>query len=127
MQQRERLTALSAKGIVLLLVLGIFQVLAFAAGDSSVPGRAEKLRIVDLEGTSYQMGKVHGQTLKNEIRDLIERWKADLEKTYRVTAEVLIQDLLKKTDFQPAIARWTPGRPDEEPFQVLAFSPRFVR
>jgi hypothetical protein len=113
MQQRERLTTLSANGIVFLLVLGFFHVLAFAAGDNPIQGRGEKLRIVDLEGTSYEMGKVHGQTLKNEIRDLVERWKADLVKTYRVTAEVFIQNLLKKTDFQPAIARWTPGLLDE--------------
>jgi hypothetical protein len=78
-----------------------------------MPGRAEKLRIVDLEGTPYQMGKVHGQTLKPEIRELLKRWKEDLVKTYRVTAEAFIKNLLKKTDFQPAIARWTPGLLDE--------------
>ena len=50
------------------------------------------------------MGKVHGQTLKTEILELVKRWKEDLEKTYQVTAEVFIQNLLKKTDFQPAIA-----------------------
>lgn len=113
MQKRKHPATLSVNGIVLLLVLVIFQSLAFAAGDSSMPGRAEKLRIVDLEGTPYQMGKVHGQTLKTEIRDLLKRWKEDLAKTYRVTAEVFIQNLLKKTDFQPAIARWTPGLLDE--------------
>ena len=113
MQKRKHTATLSVNGIVLLLVLVIFQSLAFAAGDSSMPGRAEKLRIVDLEGTPYQMGKVHGQTLKTEILDLLKRWKEDLEKTYRVTAEVFIQNLLKKTDFQPAIARWTPGLLDE--------------
>jgi hypothetical protein len=113
MQKRKHTATLSVNGIVLLLVLVIFQSLAFAAGDSSMPGRAEKLRIVDLEGTPYQMGKVHGQTLKTEIRDLLKRWKEDLEKTYRVTAEVFIKNLLKKTDFQPAIERWTPGLLDE--------------
>jgi hypothetical protein len=113
MQKRKHSATLSVNGIVLLLVLVIFQSLAFAAGDSSMPGRAEKLRIVDLEGTPYQMGKVHGQTLKTEILELLKRWKEDLEKTYGVTAEVFIQNLLKKTDFQPAIARWTPGLLDE--------------
>ena len=113
MQKRKHPVTLSVNGIVLLLVLIIFQSLAFAAGDSSMPGREEKLRIVDLEGTPYQMGKVHGQTLKTEILELLKRWKEDLEKTYRVTAEVFIKNLLKKTDFQPAIARWTPGLLDE--------------
>ncbi len=113
MRQRKRLTSLSTNGTALLLILCIFPVLDFAAGDGSVPGQAEKLRVVDLEGTPYEMGKVHGQTLKSEILDLLERWKADLVKTYRVTAEVFIQNLLKRTDFQPAIVRWTPGLLDE--------------
>jgi isopenicillin-N N-acyltransferase-like protein len=59
------------------------------------------------------MGKVHGQTLKTEIRELVKLWKQDLEKTYPVTAEVFIRELLKKTDFKPAIERWTPGLLDE--------------
>ncbi len=113
MRQNKRLRTFSTSGIVLLLALGIFPAMAFGAGDDPGSGGAEKLRIVDLEGTPYQMGKVHGQTLKNEIRDLVERWKADLARTYRVTAEIFIRNLLKKTDFQPAIARWTPGLLDE--------------
>ena len=113
MQQRKRPPILSVSGILLSLVLGAFRVSSFAAADGRLPGQAEKLRVVDLEGTPYQMGKTHGQTLKNEIRDLIDKWKADLAKTYTVTAEVFIQNLLKKTDFRPAIARWTPGLIDE--------------
>lgn len=113
MQKRKRLATLSVTGILFLLFLGAFRVLSFAAGDGSLPGRAGKLRVVDLEGTPYEMGKTHGQTLKSEIRELVERWEADLRNTYGVTAEVFIQNLLKKTDFQPAIARWTPGLLDE--------------
>ena len=113
MQKRKHLTAFLAKAVVLLLSLVILQSSALAAGDSSMPGRAEKLRIVDLEGTPYRMGTVHGQTLKAEIRELLKRWKEDLEKTYRVTSDAFIQNLLKKTDFKPAIERWTPGLLDE--------------
>jgi len=113
MQKRKRLTISFITGILLLPVLGLSPALAVAAGEGSVPGQVEKLRIVDLEGTPYQMGKAHGQTLKSEILELLERWKADLVKTYGVSAEVFIQNLLKKTDFQPAIARWTPGLLDE--------------
>jgi isopenicillin-N N-acyltransferase-like protein len=103
----------SAIGLVLLLLLVIARLPSLRAGDGSLPGPAAKLRVIELAGTPYQMGKVHGQTLKAEIRELVKRWKEDLEKTYQVTAEVFIRNLLKKTDFRPAIARWTPGLLDE--------------
>jgi len=90
---------------ILLLVIAI-------AGPPSLT--APKLRIVDLEGgTPYHMGLVHGRALKGEIRDLVKRWKADLEKTYGVPADDFIAEFLKKTDFKPAISRWTPGLLDE--------------
>jgi hypothetical protein len=59
------------------------------------------------------MGVVHGRTLKTEIWELVKRWKEDLRKTYRVEAEVFIREFLKKTDFKPAMERWTPGLLDE--------------
>jgi Acyl-coenzyme A:6-aminopenicillanic acid acyl-transferase len=113
MRQRKRFATLSVNGLVLLVVLGLLPAPAIAAGDGSLPGGAGKLRVVDLEGMPYEMGKTHGQTLKSEIRELVGRWKADLRTTYGVTAEVFIQNLLKKTHFQPAIARWTPDLLDE--------------
>jgi isopenicillin-N N-acyltransferase-like protein len=103
----------SANGLVLLFLLFIAQPPALRAGDGSLPLPTTKLRVVNLAGTPYQMGKVHGQTLKAEIHELVRRWKEDLEKTYQVTAEVFIRELLKKTDFKPAMDRWTPGLLDE--------------
>jgi hypothetical protein len=113
MQKRSCPATLSANGLVVLLALVVCLFSAFAVWGGSAPGRAEKLRIVDLEGTPFQMGKVHGRTLKVEIQELVRRWKEDIAKTYGVTAEVFIQNLLKKTDFKPAIERWTPGLLDE--------------
>ncbi len=104
---------ISANGLVFLLLLFTAQLNSLRAGDRSRPGPETKLRIVDLAGTPYQMGKIHGQTLKAEILELVKRWKEDLERTYRVEAEVFIREFLKKTDFKPAIDRWTPGLLDE--------------
>lgn len=59
------------------------------------------------------MGRIHGQTLRMEIGELVRLWKADLEATYRVPADDFIRSFLKKTDFRPAIERWTPGLLDE--------------
>ncbi|NTV80902.1 MAG: hypothetical protein HGA24_05710, partial [Candidatus Aminicenantes bacterium] len=95
----------ATQGFILLILIAII-------GPPSLP--APKLRIVDLEGgTPYHMGLVHGRTLKGEIRELVKRWKADIEKTYEVPADDFIAEFLKKTDFKPAISRWTPGLLDE--------------
>lgn len=110
---RETIRRTSANGLVLLFILFIAQPPSLRAGDGSLPGPATRLRVIDLAGTPYQMGKIHGQTLKAEIHELVKLWKEDLEKTYQVTAEVFIRELLKKTDFKPAMDRWTPGLLDE--------------
>jgi hypothetical protein len=72
-----------------------------------------KLRIVELSGTPYEMGKIHGRTLKAEIRELVGRWKQNLEANYPVPADAFIRRFLERTDFKPAIDRWTPGLIDE--------------
>jgi hypothetical protein len=110
MIKRERIQAIA---LVLLLLLVIAHRPGPAAGDAAFPGSAAGLRVVDLAGTPYEMGIVHGRTLKAEIRDLVERWKKDLEKTYGVAADVFIRNFLAKTDFKPAMERWTPGLLDE--------------
>jgi isopenicillin-N N-acyltransferase like protein len=84
-----------------------------AAGGGSHPGSAARLRIVELAGTPYEMGLTHGRALKAEIRELILRWKKDLEANYQVPADAFIRRLLERTDFRPAIERWTPGLLDE--------------
>jgi len=59
------------------------------------------------------MGVAHGRALKAEIVTLVGRWKEDLESNYGGEAGVFIHEFLKKTDFKPAMERWTPGLLDE--------------
>jgi len=87
-------------------------VITFALERPSPTGEAT-LRVVELKGTPYQRGQIHGRSLKPEIQELIKRWKADLEKTYSVPATAFIGKLLEASDFEPAIERWTPGLLDE--------------
>jgi len=110
---REAVRRVTTNGLVFLLFLFAAQLNSLRAEDRFPPGGAGKLRIVDLAGTPYQMGLIHGRTLKAEIHELVRRWKGDLEATYRVSAEVFIRAFLKKTDFKPAMERWTPGLLDE--------------
>jgi hypothetical protein len=110
MIKRERIQAVA---LALLPFLVIAHRPGPLAGDAALPGSAAGLRVVDLGGTPYEMGVVHGRTLKAEIGELVKLWKEDLRKTYRVEAEVFIREFLKKTDFKPAMERWTPGLLDE--------------
>lgn len=77
------------------------------------PVRESKLRVLELEGTPYQMGLTHGTALKVEITELIKRWKEDLSRSYKMTAEDFIRKFLAYSDFRPSIDRWTPGLLDE--------------
>jgi isopenicillin-N N-acyltransferase like protein len=102
---------MNKRGIFGLVVLSL---LAFATVPALRLESAPRLRVVDIDsGTPYHQGLVHGRALKGEIRELVKRWKQALEKTYGVPADDFIAAFLKKTDFKPAIARWTPGLLDE--------------
>jgi L-ribulose-5-phosphate 3-epimerase len=95
---------------LLVILTAFFTVLAQA---SPYGGDQRKVRVLELKGTPYEQGLMHGQSLKKEIRELVGRWKADLEKTYSVSAATYIEKFLAASDFQPAIERWTPGLLDE--------------
>ena len=86
---------------------------AFSVPASSPAESQGKLRVLELKGTPYQRGLMHGRSLKPEIQELVRRWKADLEETFSVPAATYINKLLEASDFQPAIERWTPGLLDE--------------
>ena len=95
-----------------LLVLLAFSLSLFP-GQSAPSERQGKLRVLELTGTPYEMGRTHGRTLKPEIQELVKRWQADIEKSYSIPASAFIQKLLEASDFKPAIERWTPGLLDE--------------
>ena len=107
------MTRTEKAALILLLLVATARLPAARAEDTTFPAPPTKLRIVELAGTPYQMGVTHGRALRTEIRELVGLWKRDLEKTYQVTAEVFIREFLKKTDFKPAMERWTPGLLDE--------------
>lgn len=86
------------------------------AGEPQAQAPALKegnLRVLELRGSPYQRGLVHGKTLAREIHELINLWKAQIESSYKVKADKFIADFLKQTDFQSAIRKWTPELLDE--------------
>ena len=66
------------------------------------------LRVLYLEGNSYERGLKHGKALKKEIHELVRLWKANLEKSRKTDADVFIKKFVERTDFHKAIEKWTP-------------------
>jgi len=111
-----------------LTIFGIFYLLigSFLAQTQEL-SQSGNLRVLVLEGKPFDRGIQHGRALKDDIHKLVNLWKQDLEKTYQTDADVFIKDFLDKTSFQDAIQKWipelhiSPGRPDEEAFQIFKF------
>jgi len=66
-----------------------------------------------LEGTAYQRGFTHGETLRAEIQELVRVWQAELAAGFKLDAGQVIYRFLQRTDFVSAIQKWTPELLDE--------------
>lgn len=84
--------------------------LVAAASASETP---RKPAYVVLEGTPYQRGVQHGTALRAEIRASVAEWKESLRRTYGTDPDQFIRAFMARTNFQPAIEKWTPGLLDE--------------
>lgn len=66
-----------------------------------------------LEGTPYQRGLAHGETLRNEIQAVVSLWQEAVEMDFGRPSSEVIRRFLAGTDFTPAMHTWTPGLLDE--------------
>jgi len=102
------------KSLVLVVFLGIlFFLNHFVIAQNKSVTIKGNLRILHLEGTSYERGLKHGQALKKEIHELVELWKTNLEKSRKTDADVFIKKFVERSDFHKAIKKWTPELWDE--------------
>jgi len=76
------------------------------------PNHAE-IQPLMLEGTAYRRGLIHGETLRNQIQELIGIWKADLSGVFGTDADQHIQTFLQRTAFVSAVHEWTPDLLEE--------------
>lgn len=73
----------------------------------------QQIQPLTLEGTAYQRGLVHGETLRSQIQELIGIWKTDLGAVFGTDADQHIHHFLLRTNLVPAIEEWTPDLLDE--------------
>ena len=68
---------------------------------------------LSLEGTAYQRGLAHGETLRTRIQELVQIWQAELSAGFGMDASQVVHRFLQRTDFVSAIQKWTPDLLDE--------------
>ncbi len=71
------------------------------------------LRVIELKGTDYNRGLIHGKTLKKEITQIIRQWSNITEAKHKLKMEVIKNDFLNKVNYIEAIKKWTPELIDE--------------
>jgi hypothetical protein len=67
-----------------------------------------KIKVLKLEGSPKERGYIHGETLKSEIIEILERYKYSLQINYHKNPEQLIDHFLSKTNFLAAVKKWGP-------------------
>jgi len=76
-------------------------------------GAGPPLRILTLEGAPRDRGRIHGEALRAEIREIQARWRDGVKRYPGLDPDVYIDDFLKDTNFLPAIRAWAPGLIEE--------------
>jgi len=69
--------------------------------------------VIQLPADPFERGRIHGETLQEEIRHQVALWGSGLTQGLHVDAESFAADFLAKTDYLPAIRRWTPDLLEE--------------
>src|SRR5262245_55599484 len=106
---RGRIALLAAWGLVFS---------ALACQRSNPPHEAAeavpaKVRVLVLDGTPRERGLTHGRVMRTEIQQIVRLWKEDLAKAFNVDADTFIRRFVRRTNFIPAIEKWTPDLLEE--------------
>lgn len=65
--------------------------------------------VIELSGTPYDRGLQHGQKLKSQINEVIEKWKSSLKKDTGKDADEEIKAFLAQSQFINSIQKWSPN------------------
>jgi predicted choloylglycine hydrolase len=109
------------KGIYIATILLVFlssnqyssQLAAQKSTDKVVLLADGNLRYIELSGTPYERGLMHGKLLKKEIHQVIQLLKEDIKKTTKEDPDQFITKFLEQTDYKSSIIKTMPGLMDE--------------
>ncbi len=69
---------------------------------------ARELPVLRLTGTPRKRGRIHGEALREKIREHLELWKADNGAWTKLDPDAYLTEFIEKNRFVPAIKKWTP-------------------
>ncbi len=72
-----------------------------------------RFAVLEISGTPRQRGRVHGEGLRPLIAERDRCWRQEIETRTKISADDFIEDFLQRTNFTPAIERWTPDLHEE--------------
>ncbi len=81
--------------------------------DASRSAPTKKAAFLVLEGSPRARGRIHGEALRSQINALMEIWKDQLGRQYKVDPVQYIKKFLADTKFPDAIRKWTPDLLEE--------------
>ena len=101
--------------LVMVVLIFVFNLPGYGqqASIGKISGVSGEKRLVVLEGSAYERGKMHGEKLKDEITELVKIWKSNLRDTYKIDPDKFIGDFIDQTDYLPAIKEFTPDLLEE--------------
>lgn len=67
-----------------------------------------KLRYIELNGTPYERGLMHGKVLKKEIQEVIRLFKKEIAQTTKQEPDLFIAKFLEQTDYKTTVQKWMP-------------------
>lgn len=85
------------------------------------------LRVVDALGTPRNLGRAHGEALRDEIDAGIGRWLDRIEQRHGDDPDAYVARFLAETDYLPATRCWTPALLDEVEGIAEGSGQRFAR
>jgi len=71
------------------------------------------MQVLLLSGSPRERGRIHGETLREQIREMIALWKDNIRSDMGMDPDDFLQQLVTETEFMPAIKKWTPELLDE--------------
>src|SRR5690606_35751098 len=69
----------------------------------------DPISLIELKGDPYQRGFTHGEQLKDEIEEVLSKWKANIREVTGEDADDVLKDFLSTSDFESAAKKYTPG------------------
>lgn len=74
---------------------------------------ASNLQVIVLEGAPRVRGQIHGESLREGVREFVALWKDGISKLGDDPTEDRLDSLLGRTGLVPAVRRWTPDLLEE--------------